>query len=174
MHARFAGANLRHALILLPGLSATTRSQAAVRCFYASAPLGEYAAGHGRYRAERDPASPLRVIFCYLLIQMGVYLRHFRAGGDGTMEPKFLDPATLALHAGQVPDPVTGARAVPIYQTTSDVFPDTDHAAGLFNLEHAGHLYSRISNPTGAEAQEHRTAAWLRVVADRPGSRINA
>ncbi len=74
------------------------------------------------------------------------------------MEPKFLDPATLALHAGQVPDPVTGARAVPIYQTTSYVFPDTDHAAGLFNLEHAGHLYSRISNPTVAVLEE-RVAA---------------
>ena len=74
------------------------------------------------------------------------------------MEPKFLDPATLALHAGQVPDPVTGARAVPIYQTTSYVFPDTDHAAGLFNLERAGHLYSRISNPTVAVLEE-RVAA---------------
>ncbi|MFZ1429817.1 MAG: O-acetylhomoserine aminocarboxypropyltransferase [Geminicoccaceae bacterium] len=74
------------------------------------------------------------------------------------MEAKFLDPATLALHAGQVADPTTGARAVPIYQTTSFVFPDTDHAAGLFNLERAGHLYSRISNPTVAVLEE-RVAA---------------
>src|SRR5262249_38711364 len=58
--------------------------------------------------------------------------------------------ATLSLHAGQRPDPATGARAVPIYQTTSYVFEDSDHAAGLFNLERAGHIYSRISNPTTA------------------------
>ena len=74
------------------------------------------------------------------------------------MDPKFLDPDTLALHAGQVADPVTGARAVPIYQTTSYVFPDADHAAGLFNLERAGHIYSRISNPTVAVLEE-RVAA---------------
>ena len=61
--------------------------------------------------------------------------------------PKF---ATLSLHAGQQPDPATGARAVPIYQTTSFVFDDTDHAASLFNLERAGYIYSRISNPTVA------------------------
>jgi O-acetylhomoserine (thiol)-lyase len=47
---------------------------------------------------------------------------------------------TLSLHAGQHPDPATGARAVPIYQTTSYVFDDTEHAAGLFNLERAGHI----------------------------------
>lgn len=74
------------------------------------------------------------------------------------MDPRFLDPATLALHAGQVPDPTTGARAVPIYQTTSYVFRDTDHAAGLFNLERAGHLYSRISNPTVAVFEERMAA----------------
>ena len=74
------------------------------------------------------------------------------------MEPRFLHPDTLALHAGQVPDPVTGARAVPIHQTTSYVFADTDHAASLFNLERAGHLYSRISNPTVAVLEE-RVAA---------------
>ena len=55
---------------------------------------------------------------------------------------------TLSLHAGQRPDPATGARAVPIYQTTSYVFQDSDHAAALFNLERAGHIYTRISNPT--------------------------
>lgn len=65
---------------------------------------------------------------------------------------------TLALHAGQRPDPVFRARAVPIYETTSYVFDDVDHAAGLFNLERAGHLYSRISNPTVAVLEE-RVAA---------------
>ena len=74
------------------------------------------------------------------------------------IDPNFLDPATLALHAGQMPDPVTGARAVPIYQTTSYVFADADHAAGLFNLERAGHLYSRISNPTVAVLEERAAA----------------
>jgi O-acetylhomoserine (thiol)-lyase len=72
--------------------------------------------------------------------------------------PKFLKFDTLALHAGQQPDPATGARAVPIYQTTSYVFRDTDHAAALFNLERAGHIYSRISNPTVAVLEE-RVAA---------------
>ena len=55
---------------------------------------------------------------------------------------------TLALHGGQEPDPTTGARAVPIYQTTSFVFKDADHAAGLFALEQAGNIYTRIMNPT--------------------------
>jgi O-acetylhomoserine (thiol)-lyase len=65
---------------------------------------------------------------------------------------------TLSLHAGQQPDPVTGARAVPIYQTTSYVFEDTDHAAALFNLERAGHIYTRISNPTTAVLEERLAA----------------
>ncbi|SRR5581483_184930 len=65
---------------------------------------------------------------------------------------------TLSLHAGQRPDPATGARAVPIYQTTSYVFEDTEHAAGLFNLERAGHIYSRISNPTVAVLEERISA----------------
>ena len=65
---------------------------------------------------------------------------------------------TLSLHAGQKPDPVTGARAVPIYETTSFVFRDTDHAAALFNLELPGHLYSRISNPTVAVLEERIAA----------------
>lgn len=55
---------------------------------------------------------------------------------------------TLALHAGQSPDPTTGARATPIYQSASFVFPDSDYAAGLFNIERAGHVYSRLSNRT--------------------------
>ncbi|HUJ76745.1 MAG TPA: O-acetylhomoserine aminocarboxypropyltransferase [bacterium] len=70
----------------------------------------------------------------------------------------FLQFDTLALHAGQRPDPVTGARAVPIYQTTSYVFQDTAQAAGLFNLEQAGHIYSRISNPTVAVFEERMAA----------------
>ena len=61
---------------------------------------------------------------------------------------------TLSLHAGQHPDPITGARALPIYQTTSYVFQDVDHAASLFNLERAGHLYSRLSNPTTSVLEE--------------------
>ena len=65
---------------------------------------------------------------------------------------------TLSLHAGQRPDPTTGARAVPIYQTTSYVFESTEHAAGLFNLERAGHIYSRISNPTVAVLEERIAA----------------
>ncbi|SEO45500.1 O-acetylhomoserine aminocarboxypropyltransferase [Aquisalimonas asiatica] len=65
---------------------------------------------------------------------------------------------TLSLHAGQQPDPATGARATPIYQTTSFVFQDSDQAASLFNGERAGHVYSRISNPTNAVLEE-RVAA---------------
>lgn len=57
-------------------------------------------------------------------------------------------PETLALHGGQEPDPVTGSRAVPIYQTTSYVFKDTEHAANLFALKEFGNIYSRIMNPT--------------------------
>lgn len=73
-------------------------------------------------------------------------------------EPQYLRPDTLSLHAGQHPDPVHGARAVPIYQTTSYVFRDTDQAAALFNLERAGHLYTRISNPTTAVLEERIAA----------------
>src|SRR5437764_15295604 len=65
---------------------------------------------------------------------------------------------TLSLHAGQRPDPATGARAVPIYQTTSFVFQDTDHAAALFNLERAGHIHTRTSNPTRAVLEERLAA----------------
>ncbi len=73
-------------------------------------------------------------------------------------DPKFMKFNTRALHAGQHPDPVTGSRAVPIHQTTSYVFRDTDHAAALFNLERAGHIYSRISNPTVAVLEERISA----------------
>ena len=74
--------------------------------------------------------------------------------------PGYSDPGfdTLALHAGATPDPATGARAVPIHLTTSFVFESSDHAASLFNLERAGHVYSRISNPTNA-VLEQRVAA---------------
>jgi len=72
--------------------------------------------------------------------------------------PHYLKFDTLSLHAGQRPDPTTGARAVPIYQTTSYVFEDTDHAAALFNMERAGHIYSRISNPTVAVLEERLAA----------------
>jgi O-acetylhomoserine (thiol)-lyase len=65
---------------------------------------------------------------------------------------------TLALHAGQIPDAVTGARAVPLYQTTSYVFDSADHAASLFNLQTFGNVYSRLSNPTTAVFEE-RVAA---------------
>ncbi|MBM3394087.1 MAG: O-acetylhomoserine aminocarboxypropyltransferase/cysteine synthase [Betaproteobacteria bacterium] len=65
---------------------------------------------------------------------------------------------TLCLHAGQIPDPTTGSRAVPIYQTTSFVFDSADHAASLFNLQTFGNVYSRISNPTTAVFEE-RVAA---------------
>ena len=70
-------------------------------------------------------------------------------------EPGF---ATLAIHAGAQPDPATGARITPIYQTTSYVFDDVDHAAALFNLETFGNIYSRIMNPTQA-VLEARVAA---------------
>src|SRR5439155_20759104 len=64
----------------------------------------------------------------------------------------------LALHAGAAPDPATGARAVPIHLTTSFVFESSDHAASLFNLERAGHVYSRISNPTNAVLEQRVSA----------------
>ena len=70
-------------------------------------------------------------------------------------EPGF---ETLAVHAGARPDPVTGARATPIYQTTSYAFDDADHAAELFNLQTFGYIYSRITNPTVAVLEERIAA----------------
>lgn len=70
---------------------------------------------------------------------------------------RFTGFETLALHGGQQPDPTTGARAVPIYQTTSYVFKDTDHAARLFALEEFGNIYTRIMNPT-TDVLEQRVA----------------
>src|SRR5713226_7015749 len=61
---------------------------------------------------------------------------------------------TRSIHAGQRPDPYTGARAVPIYQTTSYVFEDTEHAAAYFNLQEYGNTYTRIMNPTVAVFEE--------------------
>ena len=75
--------------------------------------------------------------------------------GKAPPPPKF---ATLAVHAGAAPDPSTGARATPIYQTTSYVFNDADHAAALFGLEAFGNIYTRITNPTQA-VLESRIAA---------------
>ena len=74
------------------------------------------------------------------------------------MRPDLYRLETLPLHAGQEPDPTTGARAVPIYQTTSYSFESVDQAAALFNLEQPGHLYSRISNPTVAVLEERLAA----------------
>jgi O-acetylhomoserine (thiol)-lyase len=72
--------------------------------------------------------------------------------------PKSIHLDTLSLHAGSRPDPVTGARATPIYQSASFVFPDADHAAALFNMERAGYVYSRIANPTCAVLEERIAA----------------
>ena len=74
------------------------------------------------------------------------------------MTDHIFKPATLAIHAGQIPDSATGARALPIYQTTSFVFDSADHAASLFNLQTFGNVYSRLSNPTVAVLEE-RVAA---------------
>ncbi len=70
------------------------------------------------------------------------------------MADKVYAPETLCLHAGQIPDPLTGSRAPPIYQTSSYVFDSPDHAASLFNLETFGNVYSRLSNPTNAMLEE--------------------
>ncbi|MBW8470012.1 MAG: O-acetylhomoserine aminocarboxypropyltransferase/cysteine synthase [Thiobacillus sp.] len=74
------------------------------------------------------------------------------------MADRSFQPETLAIHAGQIPDAATGARALPIYQTTSFVFDSAEHAASLFNLQTFGNVYSRLSNPTVA-ALEERVAA---------------
>jgi O-acetylhomoserine (thiol)-lyase len=74
---------------------------------------------------------------------------------DAERTPGF---ATLSIHAGAKPDPTTGARATPIYQTTSFVFDDVDHAAALFGLQTFGNIYTRIGNPTCAVLEE-RVAA---------------
>ncbi len=73
----------------------------------------------------------------------------------GPADPGF---DTLALHAGAAPDPATGARAVPLHLSTSFVFENTEQAAGLFNMERSGHVYSRLSNPTTAVLEERIAA----------------
>src|SRR2546428_11107805 len=78
---------------------------------------------------------------------------------EGPMaEEKRLGFDTLAVHAGQRPDPVTGSRAGPIYQTSAYVFEDTEQAANLFALQRFGHIYSRIMNPTVAGFEERIAA----------------
>ncbi|CDG82885.1 O-acetylhomoserine aminocarboxypropyltransferase [Janthinobacterium agaricidamnosum] len=72
--------------------------------------------------------------------------------------PKYPGFDTLSLHAGAAPDPATGARATPLYFTSSFAFKDSDHAASLFNLERAGHVYTRLSNPTNAVLEERIAA----------------
>jgi O-acetylhomoserine (thiol)-lyase len=74
--------------------------------------------------------------------------------------PGYADPGfdTLALHAGAAPDPATGARAVPIHLTHLVRVRSSDHAAALFNMERAGHVYSRISNPTNAVFEQRMAA----------------
>jgi O-acetylhomoserine (thiol)-lyase len=74
------------------------------------------------------------------------------------MSDHLFKPETLAIHAGQIPDAATGARALPIYQTSSFVFDSAEHAAALFNLQTFGNVYSRLSNPTVAVLEE-RVAA---------------
>ena len=64
------------------------------------------------------------------------------------MKNKKLKDATLSLHAGQASDPTTGARAVPIYQTSSYLFKSSEHAANLFSLKEFGNIYTRLMNPT--------------------------
>src|SRR5215475_12811240 len=74
--------------------------------------------------------------------------------GSAPLGPRQFGFDTRAVHAGQRPDPYTGARAMPIYQTTSFVFESPDHAANLFELQEYGNIYSRIMNPTTAAFEE--------------------
>jgi O-acetylhomoserine (thiol)-lyase len=77
---------------------------------------------------------------------------------DGRAADRVFGFSTRALHAGHRPDSDTGSRAVPIYQTTSYVFEDTEHAANLFNLQRFGNIYTRIMNPTTAVFEERMAA----------------
>src|SRR5437588_11071035 len=79
-------------------------------------------------------------------------------GGGSMAEEKRFGFDTLAVHAGQRPDPVTGSRAVPIYQTSAYIFEDTDQAPNLFSLQRFGNIYSRIMNPTVAVLEERIAA----------------
>ena len=87
------------------------------------------------------------------------------------VDPMFMKFDTLSVHGGQQPDPTTGARAVPIYQTVAYAFQDADHAASLFNLERAGNIYSRISNPTNLPAWSRSMPARTTAVFCPPSSR---
>src|SRR6476469_8189335 len=78
---------------------------------------------------------------------------------ESTMSgPQYPGFDTLSLHAGATPDPATGARATPVYFTSSFAFRDSDHAASLFNMERSGHVDSRLSNPTVAVLEERIAA----------------
>ena len=79
---------------------------------------------------------------------------------DGGAQDHVFGFSTRALHAGHRPDTDTGSRAVPIYQTTSYVFEDTDHAAALFNLQRFGNIYTRIMNPTTAVVRRADGRRW--------------
>src|SRR3989442_5390747 len=106
------------------------------------------ATGRKRPRSRRSPSAPSRA----------TPARAEKTCTKVLAGPKYPGFDTLALHAGQSPDPATGSRAVPIYQTAAYVFRDTAHAASLFNMDRAGHVHSRISNPTVAVLEE-RVAA---------------
>ena len=88
----------------------------------------------------------------------GVATSASRASADAVEAGRFQGFETAAIHAGAAPDPVTGARATPIYQTTAYVFEDADHAASLFNLQTFGNIYGRLSNPTVAVLEERIAA----------------
>src|SRR5712671_8194534 len=118
-----------------------TRSRCCARSHSAGSPAGR----RSRPRCSVTPDAPR-------------YSSAREASMPGPKPPAPPAFETLSVHAGQHPDPVTGARAVPIYQTTSYVFQDADHAAALFNLERAGHIYTRISNPTTAVLEERLAA----------------
>src|SRR5206468_12201264 len=77
-----------------------------------------------------------------------------KSSPDGAAADHVFGFSTRSLHAGQRPDTETGSRAAPIYQTTSYVFEDTEHAATLFNLKRFGNIYTRIMNPTTAVFEE--------------------
>ena len=81
-----------------------------------------------------------------------------KISSDGSSPDRVFGFSTRALHAGHRPDSETGSRAVPIYQTTSYVFEDTEHAANLFNLQRFGNIYTRIMNPTTAVFEERMAA----------------
>src|SRR5258707_7115680 len=81
-----------------------------------------------------------------------------KAEHDLSMADRLPGFSALAVHAGAQPDPTTGARVTPIYQTTSFVFNDADHAAALFGLQAFGNIYTRITNPTSAVLEERIAA----------------